>query len=293
VRRLPKFEYFKPKSFEDAIQLLKKYDGKIKSIAGGTDVIVAMKEKGLNPGNIMDLKGIEGYDYIREFNNKIEIGALSSIRSIELSSLIRKKIPFLSEAAGKIGSVQVRNKATLGGNLCNASPSADTAPPLICLKAELEIIEEQGIRTISIEDFFTGPGETILKGSRLMMRILVPLLPENCSGVYFKYSPRRAMDLAVIGMCCVLMLDDSKKKCLDARIALGAVAPIPLRAKKAESLLRGKEITDEDILRAGEMASEEIKPITDVRGSAEYRTEIVKVFVRRGIREILDAIRAI
>ena len=292
MRKLPKFDYFKMESFEEAIQLMKKYEGKIQPLAGGTDLFVAMKEKGATPENIIDLKGIKDYDFIRENNGQIEIGALASIRSIETSPLIKGKFPFLAEAAGKLGSVQIRNKATIGGNLCNAAPSAETAPSLICLSAMMELMDENGVRVIPLEAFFTGPGQTVIGGCGLMTKIIIPPLPQNSAGIYFKHSPRRAMDLAVVGVGCVLTFDSGKKRCIDSRIVLGAVAPIPLRVKRTEAVIKGKEITEKEIEEAGEVASQEAKPITDVRGSAEYRTEMVKVFVKRSIRETLKRIRS-
>jgi len=292
LRKLPKFNYFKTESFEEAIQLMKKYRRKIQPLAGGTDLFVAMKEEGPAPENIIDLKGIKDYDFIRENNGQIEIGALASIRSIEISPLIKRKFPFLAEAAGKLGSVQIRNKATIGGNLCNAAPSAETAPSLICLNAMMELMDENGVRVIPLEAFFTGQGQTVIGGCGLMTKIIIPPLPPNSAGIYFKHSPRRAMDLAVVGVGCVLTLDSDKKRCIDSRIALGAVAPIPLRAKRTETVIKEKEITEKEVEEAGEVASQEAKPITDVRGSAEYRTEMVKVFVKRSIRETLKRIRS-
>ncbi|HBB15506.1 MAG TPA: hypothetical protein DCZ97_00355 [Syntrophus sp. (in: bacteria)] len=291
MRKLPRFDYFMVTTFEEALELLQKYHGQIRPLAGGTDLFIAMKEKDAHPENILDLKGIKGFDFIREIEGGIEIGALATIRSIETSPLIKQRFPLLSEAAGKLGSVQVRNRATIGGNLCNAAPSAETAPPLICLQAEAEVIEISGIRRVPLEEFFTGPGQHVLNGSGLMRSIIVPFTPENCGGVYFKYSPRKAMDLAVVGVGCVLTLDAEKKRCLNSRIVLGAVSPIPLRVRKAEAMVNGREITEKEIEEAGVVASQEANPITDVRGSAEYRREMVKVFVKTGIREVLNLIR--
>lgn len=292
MRNLPRFNYFKPESFEEAIEILKEHEGRICPFAGGTDLFASMKEKGLICANVLDLKGIKDYDFIREANGTIEIGALASIRSMEVSALIGKEIPFLSEAAGRLGSVQVRNRATIGGNLCNASPSAEMAPSLMCLEASVEIVDEKGVRVIPLENFFVGPGETALRGVGLMRKIIIPLLPQNSAGTYFKHSPRRAMDLAVVSVGCVLHFDRDKKKCMDSRIVLGAVAPTPLRAGKAEAVLNGREIREEEIEKAGKIASREAVPITDVRGSAEYRTEMVNLIVKRNIREVLRIIRS-
>lgn len=290
--KLPRFEYFKPGSFEEAIGILRKYEGKIRPLAGGTDLFIAMKEKGAAWENVLDLKGIPNYDFIREADGGIEIGALATIRSVETSPLIKEKIPFLADAAGKIGSIQIRNKATIGGNLCNAAPSADTAPALLCLGAEMEIVEESGVRRIPLEDFFMGPGKTILGDSSLLEKIIIPFPPPNSVGVYFKESPRRAMDLAVVGVSCLMTPDPAGKKCLHCRIALGAVAPTPMRAKKAEMLLAGREVTEKEIAAAGEVASQETRPISDVRGSAEFRREMVKVFVKKGVRELWSGPRS-
>jgi CO/xanthine dehydrogenase FAD-binding subunit len=292
LRRLPRFEYFKPDSFEGAVKILTEHQGRIRPLAGGTDLLIAMKEKGLTVGNVVDLKGIGGYDFVQESKGQIEIGALASIRSVESSPLIRGKFPFLAAAAGMIGSAQIRNKATLGGNLCNAAPSAETAPALICLGASVEIIDGEGTRNIPLEEFFLGPGRTVLNGSGLVRKIIIPLLPPNAAGVYYKHSPRRAMDLAVVGVACLVRLDSRKERCTDARIVLGAVAPMPLRAKQAEAAIKGKEITEKEIEEAGVAASREAKPITDVRGSVEHRTEMVGFFVKKGIREVLAAIKS-
>jgi CO/xanthine dehydrogenase FAD-binding subunit len=285
-REMPKFEYFRPESFEEALHILGKYRGQIKPLAGGTDLFIDMKVKGAVWKNVLDLKGIPDSDFIRETDDRIEIGALASLRSIEISPLIRKKIPLLAAAAGTIGSVQIRNRGTIGGNVCNAAPSADTAPALLCLGAKAEVIDESGLSEIPLEDFFLGPGRTILRESALLKKIIVPFLPRNTAGVYFKESPRSAMDLAVAGVSCLLTLDSARRNCADCRIALGAVAPTPMRAKKAESVLTGEEITEKRIAAAGEAASQETSPISDVRGSAEFRREMVRVFVKKCLSEL-------
>jgi CO/xanthine dehydrogenase FAD-binding subunit len=285
-RKMPKFEYFRPGSFEEAIHMLREYRGQIRPLAGGTDLFIDMKVKGAAWKNVLDLKGIPDADFIRETDGRIEIGSLANLHSVEVSPLIKKKIPLLAAAAGTIGSVQIRNQGTIGGNLCNAAPSADTAPALLCLGAKAEIIDESGISEIPLETFFLGPGRTVLGGATLLKKIIIPFPPPNTAGVYFKESPRRAMDLAVAGISCLLTLDVTRKKCIDCRIALGAVAPTPMRAKKAESVLVGKGITQKIVAAAGETASQETSPISDVRGSAEFRREMVRVFVKKGLGEL-------
>lgn len=292
MRKLPKFDYFKAESFEEGLRILKKFEGRIQPFAGGTDVFVAMKSKGKILENVLDLKGIRDCDFIKEIDGRIEIGALTTIRSIEASPLIKGKMPFLADAAQKIGSVQVRNRGTIGGNLSNASPSADLVPPLICLKAMLEIVGENGLRRIPVEDYFLGPGVTIISNRCAILRkIIIPLLPENSAGVYFKHSPRKTMDLAIVGVGCVLFLDPERKKCMDSRIALGAVAPIPMRLKMAEAILKDKEISGKEIEEVALVASDVAKPINDIRGSAEYRNAMVKFYVRKCLVEVLKLIK--
>ncbi len=291
-RKLPKFAYFRPESFSEALDLLKTYEEKIRPLAGGTDLFVAMKEKGAVWEYVLDLKAIPETDFIRRADGCIEIGALTTIRSVETSSLIQKEIPLLAAAAGTIGSVQVRNRATIGGNVCNAAPSADMAPALLCLGARGEMIAASGTKEVLLEEFFLGPGKTVLGNSALLKKIIIPFPPSKSAGIYHKESPRRAMDLAVAGVACLLAFDERGKRCLTCRIALGAVAPTPIRAKKAEALLANREITAEEIAAAGEAAVAEASPISDVRGSAEFRREMVRVFVKRGLEEALQAARS-
>lgn len=292
-RKLPKFEYHRPRSFEEAIAALIKHRGKIRPLAGGTDLFIAMKERGAVWEHVLDLKGIPDYDFIRETNGFIEIGAMTTIRSVEASPLLRERIPLLASAATVLGSIQVRNKATLGGNLCNAAPSADTAPALLCLGASVEVSGESGEKVVPLENFFFGPGKTMLDETMLMKKIIVPLMPPMSAGVYFKESPRKAMDIAVAGISCFITLDSAKEKCLDCRIALGAVAPIPMRAKNAENKLINSQITEEEVNLAAELAANESKPIDDVRGSAGFRREMVNVYVKKGLRTLVAQIRSL
>jgi CO/xanthine dehydrogenase FAD-binding subunit len=292
VRKLPIFNYFSPQSMDEAIKILREKEGKIRPFAGGTDLFVAMKEKGVSCENILNLKSIKGFDFIRESNGNIEIGALATIRSIETSELLESRVPFLSAAAGRLGSIQIRNMATLGGNICNASPAAETAPALLALEASVEIVGDEKQKIVSLEDFFIGPGLTVLKEKELVTKFIIPPMPEDSAGVYFKHSPRQAMDIATVSVCCLLTLDSDRKRCIDSKIVLGAVAPKPIRATMAEAMVNRKEISEKEIERAGEAASQEAKPIADIRASAEYRTEMVKVFVRKGIREVLRKLKS-
>ncbi len=285
--RLPKFEYLSPHTVQEACSFLFQYGDKARVIAGGTDLLNSMKERIITPEYIIGLRGISDLDYIESDADGIRIGALTTITSLGNSSVIHEKFPCLAEVPGKMATVQIRNMGTIGGNLCNAAPSADTAPMLICLGAKAKIVGTDAERVVSLEDFFTGPGETLLKTGEILVEIQVPNQPDNTAGAYFKMS-RVSVDLAIVGVAVLITLDGKGESCSDIKIALGAVAPTPMRAKKAEEAIKGKKINEGLIEQAGQIASEEARPITDVRGSAYYRKEMVKVLTKRAIRQALD-----
>ena len=280
-----RFNYLEPVTIKEAVSLLSKYDGKARAIAGGTDLLVQIRGKTIKPEYVVDIGYIPGLDYINyDEKQGLSIGALATIRAIEKSDKLCRIYPVISQAAGLLGSVAIRNVATIGGNLCNAAPSADTAPPLIGLSARARIIGPGGERLVSLEDFFTGPGETVLKAGELLLEIQVPVPPAGTKGVYLKHG-RSAVDLATVGVAVIMALE-SGGVCRDVKIVLGAVAPTPMRAKKAEGVLRGKKVEPALVEEAAQVASGEAQPITDVRASAEYRKEMVKVFTRRAIGQI-------
>jgi len=285
--RLPRFEYLSPQTVKEACSLLLQHGDKAKVMAGGTDVLNVMKERIIKPEYVIGLRAISDLDYIEADADGIRIGAMTTLTSLGNSKIVREKFPCLAEVPGKMATVQIRNMGTLGGNLCNAAPSADTAPILICLGARAKIVSADSERVVALEDFFTGPGETVLKDGEILAEIQVTGQPANTGGAYFKMS-RVAVDLAIVGVAAVVTLDGKGGSCSDIKIALGAVAPTPIRAKKAEASIKGKTIDEALIEQAGKIASEEASPIDDVRGSAYYRTEIVNVFTKRAIRKALE-----
>jgi CO/xanthine dehydrogenase FAD-binding subunit len=278
------FQYFSPKTLNEVIALLESFGENAFVMAGGTDLLVRMKNGEKNPACLIDLKGIPKLEHIDYGDNEgVKIGALSSIADIEKHPCLIKYYSALAEAASSIGSAQIRNKGTIGGNLCNASPSADMAPPLIVMDAVFRTFGKAGERVIRSEDFFMGPGKTILQSCEVLTEIQVPRPPVKSGAAYLKFSRRGGLDLAIVGVACLLAV--SRGSCCErARISMGAVAPTPLRAKKAETLMTGEKISDELIEEAAEVASQEAKPISDIRASANYRIEIIKTLVRRAIR---------
>jgi CO/xanthine dehydrogenase FAD-binding subunit len=285
-RRLPKFDYAKPKSVGEALDLLKENrDGELRVYAGGTDVISKLKSRLIKvPRVLIDLKGIPDWDYVSfDEGDGLRIGALATISSVVHAASVREKYPMLFQAASSIASTQVQNRGTIVGNICNAVPSADSADALLCLGAKVLCVSPGGERTIGLEEFFTGPNETVLSGDELVKEIQIPPVPENSKGVYLKLSPRSRMDLAVVGVAALVRRENGVLG--DVRIGLGAVAPTPMRAKKAEKVLTGEKPSDKVIEEAAKAASQESKPIDDHRASAEYRRLMVAVMVKRAIHQ--------
>ncbi len=287
-RRLPRFEYVQPKTIDEALSLLAKHKGEAKLIAGGTDFLPKMKRREIKaPKHVIDLKGLPDLDHIKyDEKDGLAIGALATIHDVEASPIIQQKFSVLAQAASSMASTQVRNRGTVAGNICNAVPSADSVPALLTLEARLTLISKGDERIVSIENFFTGPDETVLTDTELLAEIHIPPLPPNSRGVYLKLTPRRSMDLAIVGVAVVVVPEDGV--CKDIRIALGAVAPTPIRAKRAEDTIRGQQFTEALIERSAKTAAEESCCIDDHRASAQYRMEMVKALVRRAINQAIS-----
>ena len=282
-----RFEYFEPKTLDDAVFLLGRYNGKADILAGGTDLLVEIKERLRAPDYVVNVKKIPGLDRLA-YNARqgLRFGALVTAREIETSPLTAEHYRGLRQAAREIGSIQIRNRATVAGNICRASPSADTLPPLIADGASVRTFGPLGERQVLLEEFFTGPGQTVLKECELVTEIVVPPPGPHTGSVYFKHGRRKAMELATVGVAVSLTRDGDV--CKDIRIVLGAVAPTPIRARQAEAVLRGHKLDEQTIERAGDIAMSESRPINNVRGSADYRREMVRVLTRRAVAQAMD-----
>lgn len=284
MRRPEPLEIYQPTSLQEASALVKEKGPGGRFLAGGTDLVIAIKEKGLSPKYVVDLKRIPSLAGIREeADGAVTIGALTTLYEIETSDLIKRRYPFLAQSAAEVGSIQIRNRATIGGNMANATPSADTAPALLVLEAEAKIAGLNGERSLPLEEFFRGPGQTVMQPEEILTAISIPPTDSRLAGDYIKFSPREMMDLAYVGVAVAVVVDPKQKKCDLARIALGAVSPTPMRAKKAEALLLNQVLTEELAERAAEEAARESKPISDVRSSADYRREMVRVNTKRAL----------
>ncbi|MGD9041466.1 MAG: xanthine dehydrogenase family protein subunit M [Desulfobacteraceae bacterium] len=288
VRRLPKFEYHAPTSLGEALDHLSRYGDKAKVLAGGTDLLVSMKRREILPEHLINLKGIQELRHIHYDRKRgLEIGGLVTMGEIERSTIVREKYSVLWDAANVMAAPQIRSLATIGGNLCSAVPSADTAPPLVVLGATVTLAGKNGERTLLVEDFFAGPEVSVLNPDEILSHLSIPSPPENSGGAYLKLMRRNAMDLALVGVAACLALDGGKRVCKEARIALGAVAPTPMRALGAEELLLNQEPDEHLAMEAGKIAAEQAHPISDIRASKEYRTEMVRVLTKRAVMAAL------
>ncbi len=276
--RLKPFDYYAPRDLTSLFDLLTE---ETKVFAGGTDLFVKIKDGVLLPKVLVDLKRIDELQVLSYEEKKgLTIGAVNTLNEIAESPIVREKFPLLAECCSKVGSYQIRNKATLVGNICNASPAADTAPALLIYDALVNIKGKDGERSVSILDFFTGPGSTVLKEGEIVTSVFVPYL-DGCVGKYYKLSRIKSVDLATVGVA-VAKLDG------EYRIALGAVAPTPLRIFEAEEILKEKRVTPALLDEVGKIIEKAVKPITDLRGSAEYRREMSVVLTKRLLKELSE-----
>jgi len=309
------FEYYKPNSIEEAIKIMSGLDN-AKFIAGGTDVMVQLRQKKISPQHLISLRNISE---LRNIDTKdgLKIGSLVTHDDIDKNEYIKKYYSALTDATSRLGSKQIRNVATIGGNICNAAPSADTACPLLIFDAKAVIIGTKGEREVDLNEFFLGPGKTVLEKDEILKEFSMPRLKENTGSAYIKHTRREAMDLPILGvatritisldkdsqircrdlLCTIdsisnilMQLKDEGLKCEEARIAMGVVAPKPIRAKKAEEALAGKIISIELFEEVGEIAASEAQPRDSIRGEAWYRKEMIKVLVKRALMKSIDRI---
>jgi CO/xanthine dehydrogenase FAD-binding subunit len=284
---LPRFEYFAPESLTEALHLLLEKGDEACLFAGGTDLMVKMGHGLLKPKALIALKQIEGLDKI-SINSRegLTIGATALLADVASHPGILKSYPSVAYAAKKTANVQIRNMGTVVGNLCNAAPSADNAPMLIAMRGEAVLRSVKGERRVPLDQFFKGPGITVIEPGEIMTSVFVPLPPPQSGTSYKHLSARGKVDISAV--CVGVMVTMEGTTCKEARIVLGAVAPVPMRALKTENLVRGKTLTEELIEEAGVQASNESHPISDVRSSADYRKRVVAVLTGRALQEARD-----
>jgi carbon-monoxide dehydrogenase medium subunit len=286
LKPLKPFDYFEPETLLEASRIQSERGDGAYLLAGGTDLLVRMKKGEIRATALVNLKRIPGLNGIQPTSEQgLSIGALTPISALEQSSLVRGKYPVLAQAAGVLGSPSIRNLATLGGNIGRASPASDMAPPLLVLAARVSAEGPNGKRKLSLESIFAGPGKTTLQPGEVITSLEVAEMPPRSGAVYLKLGRREGMDLALVGVAVFLNLAAGKGQPAEVRIALASVAPIPIRARKAEEEILSGPLTEERVRRAALAAVSDASPLSDLRASASYRREMIRVLTCRAIGE--------
>jgi CO/xanthine dehydrogenase FAD-binding subunit len=285
---LSEFDYVSFSSLKETVDFLARYGDESKVIAGGTDLMIKLGMGEIKPNYIVNLLDIKEFNGIEVHEDRISIGPTVTHTELECSPLLKKFTPVLSRAAAVIGSPQIRNQGTIGGNIGNASPAADTVPALMALNAKLKIINRHGARWIPLADFFLNPHQTILTGEELVAEIEVEKLPEDTPFSFQRVARRRAMDIAQMSVAVILFMDEDRKRILEARIAPGSVTPTPVRIRAAEEILEGERASDEIIEVAAEEVSNRAIDETDLQWLPEYKKPALKGLVIRAIKDALE-----
>ena len=280
------FKYISPKTKEEVLEILKQEKSEACIVAGCSNVIPYIKDKIISKKLLVDISGIEELNYIKKSEGKLCIGATTTISDLINSKIIREECNILYQAAEQFADPTIRNSATIGGNLADASPAADVAPPLLVLDAVLEVESTDGKREVSLKSFFVGPRKTILHDDEMITSIKIKDDSINKNGCFIKLGLRQAMAISLATVALILKVE--KDKVADVRIAMGSIAPTPLRLIKVEGFLKNKKINDELIEGAIEKVREEVKPIGDVRASAEYRRYISGILFKRAFKKLTN-----
>jgi len=296
-RTVPCQGYFAPQKIEDALEILSGCRGEIKVIAGGTDLLIQYYDRLYEVGTWLDLKNIKELKDIRinknQMNkNQMEIGAMVTHTQLEKSEDIKKYFPILSQAAADIGSPQIRNRGTIGGNIVNASPAGDLLAPLMAYDAQFKLLSTQGERIVPAEEFFIGPKKTILEQAQLLTGIILPLPFERTFGCWIKIGKRKALIISTITLALVAEMAEDNKTVKDVRTCLGSVAPTPIEVKEVREKMIGKNFSQLDFNQLGQIVEDKIFPIDDIRGTREYRKDVAKNIMINALEEIGSAWRS-
>ena len=285
--RMPNFDYEAPTSLAGALELLAQ-PGEVRPLAGGTDIIDQLKSNRRNADLVVDLKRIPELSSLESNGSGLRIGSAVSCTDVHNFTAKNSGYAALSESSELVGSIHIQNRASVGGNVCNAAPSADTIPALLIHEAIARTASASGEREIPLIDFFAGPGQTVLAKGEILKELVLPAPSANTASAYLRFIPRNEMDIAVAGVGSLIEVDPSTKVVTKARIALASVAPTPVRAYAAEEYLEGTAIDEATINKTANLAVQAAVPITDVRGSAEYRKELIRVLTNRTLTICLE-----
>ncbi|MCH8800535.1 MAG: xanthine dehydrogenase family protein subunit M [Chloroflexi bacterium] len=285
------FEYHAPTSLDEVFGLLDQYGDDARVMAGGTALVIQMKQRLSQPSHVVGLRRVGGLNSIEKTPEGVRIGALCTQRQVENSPLIGEEFPLLADTFRKVATPRIRNMATIGGGLVNGDPNQDPPPSLIALGASVVMTSKKGDRVVALEDLFIDYYETDVQPGEVLTSVLVPRAPSGSGSVYLKFLPRTADDYGTVSVAAVVSREQNGD-CKDIRIVLGSVGVTPIRAKQAEDALRGKPLTDENIRAAAALVKDAVDPLEDFRGSAEYKTDMAEVFARRAVEQAMAAIPA-
>jgi CO/xanthine dehydrogenase FAD-binding subunit len=285
------FEYEAPSSIAEAVRVLSQHNGSARALAGGTDLIDQIRTGRLGPRVVVDIKKIPELNAIEHSASGLRLGAAVPCYRVYGDEKIVAGYTALADSARIIGGIQIQSRASVGGNLCNSGPAADSTPSLIALSAVAVIAGPKGERTVPVENFCTGPGKNVLAPGEFLVELRFPARPPKSGSHYRRFIPRNEMDIAVVGVAASVVLDKTGEKFVSARIALGAVGPTPLFASQAGNLLAGRSVSEETIERAADAAKSIASPIDDMRGTKEFRLHVTGVLTRRVIEESVQRAR--
>lgn len=285
--RLRPFALAEPESVAEAVELLARQEGDTRVIAGGTALVPTMRLGLVAPDRLVSLHRIPGLSEIRVSKGALELGAMASLAAVARHADLRAGWLLLAQAAGRVATPAIRSSATLGGNLCYAEAASDPAPALLCLDSQVRVADSVGERVVPIAEFFTGFYETAVAPGEVLMGVRVPAVPPGARSGYLKFCPRSAEDKPLIGVAALFVLD-AAQRVGEIRIGLGGAAPTPIRARRAEATVTGQELSDRVIRGAAEAAAADAEPLSDLMGSADYRREMIRVWVRRLLTALRD-----
>ena len=284
---MKEFQYLAPRKLDEAAVLMAEHAGSAQLLAGGTDLLIFMRNGRKSPDVIIDAKKIPELTRVHLDTERLTIGAAVSCRTVWENTEITEKFPALTDAATLIGGIQIQGRATFGGNLCNAAPSADTVPPVIVYGATARIVSARGERDVPVGEVCTGPGRTSLADDEILVSLSIPVPAANSGAAFLRFIPRNEMDIAVANAASRVDLDETGATFKSARIAIGAVAPVPLFVEAAGAALGGRPVNDESVAEAARIARDAATPINDMRGTVEHRKQLVEVLTARTLRRAI------
>ena len=288
-----RFDYYTPGTVAETIDLLNTKGEGGKILAGGTDLLPQMKERGRHPKYLVSLKNVKDIQQLSfQPAQGLKVGAGTRFRLLQQNASVREQFPIIVDTAKMIGSLQTQALATIGGNVCNAAPSADAVPAFIVLDAEAVVQGAKGERTLALKDMFRGPGQTALTGDEVLTELRLPAPLPRSAGVYIRHVPRKELDIAIAGAGVYIQLDEAKQRITHARVCLASVAPVPMRGTQTEAALVGQTVSEELFQHAGDIAAGEAQPISDQRGSAAFRKALVKALTARSLDRAVNSIKS-